>query len=158
MGGNYLRYVFAKENSEMYESENGGKERVFKDVEYMIPLEGINEKCRLSTEWVSSELGDNGTSGNYLRALIYKINERYSDVLKIFEESGIWYLEFLHKEFNLEALPECFHNNFAHRYINSLIAKPFVILTGNSGTGKTRIAKFLPKNIWKKQKTVKRIG
>ena len=26
------------------------------------------------------------------------------------------------------------------RYINSLLAKPFVILTGNSGTGKTRIA------------------
>lgn len=149
LGGNYLRYVFAKENSEMYESENGGKERVFKDVEYMIPLEGINEKCRLSTEWVSSELGDNGTSGNYLRALIYKINERYSDVLKICEESGRWYLEFLHKEFNLEALPECFHNNFAQRYINSLIAKPFVILTGNSGTGKTRIAKIFAKYLEK---------
>jgi len=27
------------------------------------------------------------------------------------------------------------------RYINSLIAKPFVILTGNSGTGKTQVAK-----------------
>lgn len=27
-----------------------------------------------------------------------------------------------------------------YRYINSLLAKPFVILTGNSGTGKTRIA------------------
>jgi MoxR-like ATPase len=31
--------------------------------------------------------------------------------------------------------------SLAGQYINSLLAKPFVILTGNSGTGKTRIAK-----------------
>lgn len=31
-------------------------------------------------------------------------------------------------------------NSFSTRYILSLLAKPFVILTGNSGTGKTRIA------------------
>ena len=39
---------------------------------------------------------------------------------------------------------------FAQKYIRSLLAKPFVILTGNSGTGKTRIAtrfaKYLEKN------------
>ena len=29
---------------------------------------------------------------------------------------------------------------FERRYINSMLAKPFVILSGNSGTGKTRIA------------------
>lgn len=33
------------------------------------------------------------------------------------------------------------------RYINSLLAKPFVILTGNSGTGKTRIAVKLAKHL-----------
>lgn len=34
-----------------------------------------------------------------------------------------------------------FSNNSIHvRYIKSLLAKPFVILTGNSGTGKTRIS------------------
>ncbi|MBR5932991.1 MAG: DUF3578 domain-containing protein [Treponema sp.] len=34
-----------------------------------------------------------------------------------------------------------FINNYIHvRYIKSLLTKPFVILTGNSGTGKTRIA------------------
>lgn len=38
-------------------------------------------------------------------------------------------------------MPDGFDASFAQRYINSLIAKPFVILTGNSGTGKTRIAK-----------------
>ena len=31
-------------------------------------------------------------------------------------------------------------NEFSRRYITALLAKPFVILTGNSGTGKTRIA------------------
>lgn len=45
------------------------------------------------------------------------------------------------QEFKLEDLPDGFDASFAQRYINSLIAKPFVILTGNSGTGKTRIAK-----------------
>lgn len=38
-------------------------------------------------------------------------------------------------------MPDGIDASFAQRYINSLIAKPFVILTGNSGTGKTRIAK-----------------
>lgn len=39
-------------------------------------------------------------------------------------------------------LPEMFKGNFEKRFITSLLAKPFVILTGNSGTGKTRIAKI----------------
>lgn len=33
--------------------------------------------------------------------------------------------------------------NLYKRYITSLIAKPFVIITGNSGTGKTRIARII---------------
>lgn len=36
------------------------------------------------------------------------------------------------------------------RYINSLLAKPFVILTGNSGTGKTRLATQFAKSLEKK--------
>lgn len=43
--------------------------------------------------------------------------------------------------FNLSSLPDTFDSTFARRYITALLAKPFVILTGNSGTGKTRIAK-----------------
>ena len=35
------------------------------------------------------------------------------------------------------------------RYINSLLAKPFVILTGNSGTGKTRLATQFAKSLEK---------
>lgn len=54
---------------------------------------------------------------------------------------GRWYLEYLKQDFKLSDLPECFKSRFAQRYIQSLLAKPFVILTGNSGTGKTRISK-----------------
>jgi hypothetical protein len=43
------------------------------------------------------------------------------------------------KEFNLSGFINS--SPLAGQYINSLLAKPFVILTGNSGTGKTRIAK-----------------
>ena len=40
-------------------------------------------------------------------------------------------------------------DEFKDRYINSLLAKPFVILTGNSGTGKTRIATQFAKSLEK---------
>lgn len=43
--------------------------------------------------------------------------------------------------FTLSSLPPSFQSSFSIRFITSLLAKPFVILTGNSGTGKTRIAK-----------------
>ena len=69
------------------------------------------------------------------------INTYYSDVLKLYEEFGRWYLEYLKQDFKLSDLPECFKSRFAQRYIQSLLAKPFVIFTGNSGTGKTRISK-----------------
>lgn len=45
------------------------------------------------------------------------------------------------KVFSLKDAIKNFDEDFAKRYITSLLAKPFVILTGNSGTGKTRIAK-----------------
>lgn len=41
-------------------------------------------------------------------------------------------------KFNYISFPD--QNDFSRRYIKALLAKPFVILTGNSGTGKTRIA------------------
>lgn len=141
LGGNYLRYIFAKENTDIFEKESGNKIRVFTDCEYLIPAGEKTEKCRLSTEWVSSDLGKAGKSANYLKALIHIVNERYAGVINIYEEDGKWYLEYLHQEFKVEDLPDDFDASFAQRYINSLIAKPFVILTGNSGTGKTRIAK-----------------
>ena len=141
LGGNYLRYIFAKESSDIYKNLSGGKKRVFDDIEYEIVFDGRVERCRLTTEWVSSELEEGTSSANYLQALISVINANYSDVIKIFDESGKWYLKILKQDFDFSGLPECFKTSFAQRYIRSLMAKPFVILTGNSGTGKTRIAK-----------------
>ena len=79
-------------------------------------------------------------------ALINIINKLYSDVLNVFKSDGKWYLEKMSNlnitadSFTFENLLEPFDTTFAKRYISSLMAKPFVILTGNSGTGKTRIA------------------
>lgn len=42
------------------------------------------------------------------------------------------------------------NNSLSTRYIRSLLAKPFVILSGNSGTGKTRIATRFAKYLEKK--------
>ncbi|MGN0397385.1 MAG: hypothetical protein ACI4EL_05170, partial [Candidatus Fimimorpha sp.] len=109
--------------------------------EYVIFFKGEKLKCKLTTEWVGSELVEGAQGNNYLQALIKLVNRYYSDVLEIKEESGEYYLYFLKKEFLLEELPNSFDSSFSRRYITSLLAKPFVILTGNSGTGKTRISK-----------------
>ena len=137
LGGNYLRYIFPRTSSDSYNDES----RVFLEKEYEIPVDDSLEICRLSNQWVSTELNEATSSGLSLIALISIINANYSDVVKIYEEDGKWYLDILMKEFKLEELPNCFDSDFVQRYISSLIAKPFVILTGNSGTGKTRIAK-----------------
>ena len=142
LGGNYLRYIFTKSSSSLFHGAKEGKTRVFTDRDYSIALNELSENVRLSTEWVSSELGENGASANYLRALISIVNDGYSDVLKIYEDAGNWYLELLNQVFTLNKLPHVFQTAFAIRYITSLLAKPFVILTGNSGTGKTRISRL----------------
>lgn len=147
LGGNYLRYIFPRTSSDSYNDES----RVFLEKEYEIPVDDSLETCRLSNQWVSTELNEATSSGLSLIALISIINANYSDVIKIYEEDGKWYLDILMRKFKLEELPNCFNSDFAQRYISSLIAKPFVILTGNSGTGKTRIAKqisqYLEKDI-----------
>lgn len=142
LGGNYLRFIFAKSSSALFDTKNEGKTRVFTDKDYTISHDGTSEIVRLSTEWVSTELGTNGSSANYLRALIDIVNDAYSDVLRIYEDEGKWYLEYLIQTFRYEKVLEEFKTQFGRRYITSLLAKPFVILTGNSGTGKTRISRM----------------
>ena len=137
--GNFLRYLFARPDSDLYSGE-ADKARVFCEKEYLISL-GSNEiKCRLTTEWVDSEIIEGG-NGNYLKALIAIVNKYYKGCVEIRTELGERYMYMLKEKFELQELPEVFHTDFSRRYITSLLAKPFVILTGNSGTGKTRISK-----------------
>lgn len=142
--GNWLRYMFARPSSSMYDLEcSDSKPRVF-DREYVIRKNEQEYKCRLTTEWVGTAISARaqGTQGNnYLQALIKIVSFYYSDVLRIEENNGKYYLYPLKRRFQISSLQDSFDSHFAKRYITSLLAKPFVILTGNSGTGKTRIAK-----------------
>lgn len=137
--GNFLRYLFARTNSDLYAGDSD-KARVFVDKEYTISFETENVECRLTTEWVDSELVEGG-NGNYLKALIAIVNEYYKENIEIKTILGERYLYMIKEKFEFKDLPEVLKTDFARRYITSLLAKPFVILTGNSGTGKTRISK-----------------
>lgn len=137
--GNFLRYLFARPNSDLYAGDSD-KARVFVDKEYTISFETENVECRLTTEWVDSELVEGG-NGNYLKALIAIVNEYYKENIEIKTILGERYLYMIKEKFEFKDLPEVLKTDFARRYITSLLAKPFVILTGNSGTGKTRISK-----------------
>lgn len=139
--GNWLRYMFARPSSGMFDPESSSdKTRVF-DTEYLIKANGEEYRCKLTTEWVGTDITEGTQGNNYLQALIKLVNKYYSDVLEIKDEGGTYYLHVLKKEFLISDLPDVFDSVFAERYITSLLTKPFVILTGNSGTGKTRIAK-----------------
>lgn len=139
--GNWLRYMFARPSSGMFDPESSDdKTRVF-DTEYLIKANGEEYRCKLTTEWVGTDITEGVQGNNYLQALIKLVNKYYSDVLEIKDEGGTYYLHVLKKEFLISDLPDVFDSVFAERYITSLLTKPFVILTGNSGTGKTRIAK-----------------
>lgn len=133
--GNFLRYLFAKQNSESYNSK-----RTFNEKEYTITFNTKKIVCKLTNQWVNSDPEINEKANN-LKALIKIINKFYNDDLEIKYESEKKCFCILKKNFKLENLPSIFQNKFTQRYITSLLAKPFVILTGNSGTGKTRIAK-----------------
>ena len=139
--GKFLRYMFALPESSMYSTEDDEqkKARVFED-EYDISIDGDVIKGRLTTEWKGAAPEENG-DGNFLQALIAVVNGCYSGLMEIKNEMGEYFLYMYKSEFKLNDLPEIFKNDFARRYITSLLAKPFVILTGNSGTGKTRISK-----------------
>lgn len=86
-------------------------------------------------------------SSAYLGNLIYYLakNPSVYDELEVEIRRQIENADYVKKPdknlFKTNDLPDIFRTGFSRRYITSLLAKPFVILTGNSGTGKTRIAK-----------------
>lgn len=136
-----LRYVFMLPASDMYHTNSDveSKTRVF-EKEYKLHVDEQDRICRLTTEWVGKDLEENCT-GNYLRALVRVVNRFYSEYLEI-KSDGEGYCIKRHKNtFVFDDLPDDFKTDYSRRYITSLLAKPFVILTGNSGTGKTRISK-----------------
>lgn len=139
--GKFLRYMFLLPSSSMYSVDKNDEKRarVFEN-EYNICMAGNVVKGRLTTEWKGADLEENG-DGNFLQALIAVVNRYYIGLLKIKNEMGEYYLYMYKSIFKIKDLPETFKNDFSRRYITSLLAKPFVILTGNSGTGKTRISK-----------------
>ena len=108
----------------MYSPESSdGKTRVFEN-EYVIFFKGEKLKCKLTTEWVGSEVAEGAQGNNYLQALIKLVNRYYSDVLEIKEESGEYYLYFLKKEFLLEefrflSYPKYYQRNLSTSQINS---------------------------------------
>jgi len=136
-----VRYMFARPSSGMFDPESSSdKTKVF-DTKYIIKANGEEYTCKLTTEWIGTGITEGAQGNNYLQALIKLVNQYYSDVLEIKDEGGTYYLHVLKKEFLVSDLPDVFDSVFAERYITSLLTKPFVILTGNSGTGKTKIAK-----------------
>lgn len=135
-GGNFLSYLFARPQSGLYEDS----QRVFLDKNYYIHLNDESIECRLSNQWKGKQPVSTRT-GNFLLTLIELINKYYADMCEIKFEAGKWHIVAKKKKFTLKDLPLDFQLGFPRRYITALLAKPFVILTGNSGTGKTRIAK-----------------
>ena len=138
MGENYLNFVFIRPSSNVYDSADN---RIFRDYEYNLIINNEVVNCKLSTQWVSTDLVGKEYNANYINALIQLINQQYADVLNIYESNGKWYLKYLKQNLKFEDFSGYFSSRFAHRYITALMSKPFIILSGNSGTGKTRIAK-----------------
>lgn len=149
---NSLRYMFEKPNSPRYaDADNRNAVRSYADREYEIVCDGEKIMCHLSDQWKGNELTESD-QGNNINALILLTNKFYADVIKIEEMLGERFVVFMKQKFTIDDLPEEFKTDFSKRYITSLLAKPFVILTGNSGTGKTRISKQFAEYLeWKSE-------
>lgn len=138
--GDCLKNLFTRLSSEHYNADHPDNAGIFTDKTYVFEIHGHKEECRLTTEWVDLDISQSG-QGNYLRALIEVINICYDGIIKITEEAGERYLVLLNPVFSLKNLPIALMSDFTRRFVTALLAKPFVILTGNSGSGKTRVAK-----------------
>ena len=89
-------------------------------------------------EFVSKRNQKSYLEGGFISAAISYFNKYYESKGKNMSVDNNVQNSSEEKEYSLKT-----------RYINSLLAKPFVILTGNSGTGKTRIATQFAKSLEK---------
>ena len=144
--GNWLRYMFALPSSGLYDSgATNEKTRVF-EKEYLLTIKDNEYKCRLTTEWVGSDFTEDSSRGNYLMALIKLINKYYSEILKITNISGNYCIYFFSNNND-----ETTNINTTYRqYITAIKSKPFLLLAGISGTGKSRIVRELARACWDK--------
>lgn len=137
--------------------------RTFTDRNYSIKIDNTDYVCRLTTQWCGfgSPDGDNAGSRNWLWALRDIVNLHYTGIFKIENDGANANLLFYEQNkqnetivvsadiFNKSILEQFGNNPTTLRYIRALLSKPFAILTGNSGTGKTRIALRLAKYLEK---------
>ena len=103
-------------------------------VEYF-DIEACNQKN--AKTWPCMFVGKSANKdrlGNYE----WKMRDELKEALE--EVNIIQYLDDSEENGIVFSLPDIFSDQLSKRFVNSLLAKPFVILTGNSGTGKTRIA------------------
>ena len=62
--------MFARPSSGMFDPESSSdKTRVF-DTEYLIKANGEEYRCKLTTEWVGTDITEGAQGNNYLQALI----------------------------------------------------------------------------------------
>lgn len=168
----YLSNVFIRPESDMYERDpeqsiRTKDTRVFLDATYDIHIDGETVPCQLTTEWNADVKAPMTGARTYRSALVKVVNLYYAGIFCIKEGHGILTMTRLEnvgnveeadivkeptlptlepdEPFRLTILPESLQGAFGRRYVTALLAKPFVILTGNSGTGKTRIARRLAK-------------
>lgn len=147
-GGRSLYYPFITKDSKYFNTptDPGERKRYYPGEGYQITIDGQQATVWLSTDWVEKP----AESRSSVESLTKVINHWYKGKILIEQDGEDWYISELEneskevkkvvKDFFLDDLPEEFQKDFGRRYITSLLAKPFVILTGNSGTGKTRIA------------------
>lgn len=152
--GDFFKYLFARPEAGAY--KNNEARRLFLDKIYRFHIDGVDYTSKLTTQWVDKELAPGKDGHNNLRALVQVAETYYPHVVDVkYDADEKTYrvtkldnpaqneMQVQENNFILADFPDTFQTPFARRYITSLLAKPFVILTGNSGTGKTRIAKQL---------------
>ena len=133
-------YLSSNNEIEFYDSSLIGKKK-----------KQIGRVSRIQLSKIIKETKDNDILLNEIENSISLLQPYYIKLLNNFNQSTTKSNEKL----NMTSSPFdcknfCSSNTYASRYIGSLLAKPFVILSGNSGTGKTRIATRFAKYLEKK--------